>query len=97
MRNHAVQALTPHRTNFVFVPLVYFCYPETTRMSLEEIDWLFLEPHVVKVSLDPTRIRHARNGPSEVKDGEQPGGSPEGQTGSADDEKKGTRLVERVA
>ncbi|RSH95519.1 hypothetical protein EHS25_000611 [Saitozyma podzolica] len=84
-------------TNFVFVPLVYFCYPETTRMSLEEIDWLFLEPHVVKVSLDPTRIRHARNGPSEVKDGEQPGGSPEGQTGSADDEKKGTRLVERVA
>jgi hypothetical protein len=89
--------LRSRRTNFVFVPLVYFCYPETTRLSLEEIDWLFLEPHVVKASLDPERIRHARDGPGEVKDGEQARTSPEGQVGGADDEKKGTRLVERVA
>lgn len=36
--------------NFAFVPLVYFCYPETTNLSLEEIDWLFLEKDVVGTS-----------------------------------------------
>ncbi|KAF3762659.1 general substrate transporter [Cryphonectria parasitica EP155] len=34
--------------NFTFVPLVYFCYPETSNLTLEEIDWLFLEKHAVK-------------------------------------------------
>ena len=28
-------------TNFAFVPLVYFCYPETADFTLEEIDSLF--------------------------------------------------------
>jgi len=37
--------------NFAFVPLVYFVYPETTNLSLEEIDWLFLRRHAVKESL----------------------------------------------
>jgi hypothetical protein len=37
--------------NFSFVPLVYFAYPETSNLSLEEIDWLFLEPDAVKTSL----------------------------------------------
>ncbi|KAI1335234.1 putative Myo-inositol transporter 1 [Xylariaceae sp. FL0016] len=36
--------------NFAFIPLVYFCYPETTNLTLEEVDWLFLEPHAVKRS-----------------------------------------------
>lgn len=36
--------------NFAFVPLVYFCYPETTNLTLEEIDWLFLEKDAVKRS-----------------------------------------------
>ncbi|KAH6657243.1 putative Myo-inositol transporter 1 [Truncatella angustata] len=36
--------------NFAFIPLVYFCYPETSNLTLEEIDWLFLEPHAVKRS-----------------------------------------------
>ncbi|KAL1871881.1 hypothetical protein Daus18300_004514 [Diaporthe australafricana] len=36
--------------NFSFVPLVYFCYPETSNLTLEEIDWLFLEDHAVKTS-----------------------------------------------
>ncbi|KAF9263859.1 general substrate transporter [Marasmius fiardii PR-910] len=39
-------------TNALFVPLVYFCYPETTRLSLEEIDLIFLKPNPVKASLD---------------------------------------------
>ncbi|KAI9841234.1 MAG: hypothetical protein M1837_000899 [Sclerophora amabilis] len=30
-------------TNFAFVPLVYFCYPETANLTLEEIDFLFLK------------------------------------------------------
>lgn len=28
-------------TNFAFVPLVYFCYPETSNLTLEEVDYLF--------------------------------------------------------
>ncbi|KAK1226314.1 hypothetical protein PQX77_010699 [Marasmius sp. AFHP31] len=39
-------------TNALFVPLVYFMYPETSRLSLEEIDLLFLQPNAVKASLD---------------------------------------------
>lgn len=29
----------------------YFCYPETTNLTLEEIDWLFIGPKAVKRSL----------------------------------------------
>ncbi|KAL5434728.1 hypothetical protein PMIN06_011303 [Paraphaeosphaeria minitans] len=43
--------------NFSFVPLVYFCYPETSNLTLEEIDWLFYEGDVVKRS-----IRIAKDG-----------------------------------
>lgn len=28
-------------TNFLFIPLVYFCYPETSNLTLEEVDFLF--------------------------------------------------------
>ena len=28
-------------TNFLFIPLVYFCYPETANLTLEEIDYIF--------------------------------------------------------
>ncbi|KAL4810200.1 general substrate transporter [Aspergillus unguis] len=39
-------------TNFAFVPLVYFCYPETANLTLEEIDYLFTnkEQGAVKLS-----------------------------------------------
>lgn len=37
--------------NISFVPLVYFAYPETANLTLEEIDWLFLEPDAIKTSL----------------------------------------------
>lgn len=37
-------------TNLAFVPIIYFFYPETTNLTLEEIDYLFLEEHVVKHS-----------------------------------------------
>ncbi|KAF2026542.1 putative Myo-inositol transporter 1 [Setomelanomma holmii] len=36
--------------NYSFIPLVYFCYPETANLTLEEVDWLFYEGDVVKRS-----------------------------------------------
>ena len=46
-------------TNFAFVPLVYFCYPETAKLSLEEIDFLFTNPDksAVKVSKELVKAR----------------------------------------
>lgn len=38
-------------TNLAFIPLIYFCYPETNKLTLEEIDWLFLEKDAIKTSL----------------------------------------------
>ncbi|KAJ4396991.1 hypothetical protein N0V93_001215 [Gnomoniopsis smithogilvyi] len=65
--------------NFAFVPLVYYCYPETANLTLEEIDWLFLETDAVKRSRivakqgwgdeDPWQRRANRMGVTE-KDGE---------------------------
>lgn len=41
-------------TNFLFVPLVYFCYPETANLTLEEIDYIFADENksTVKWSLE---------------------------------------------
>jgi len=46
-------------TNFLFVPLVYFCYPETANLTLEEIDYIFAEPDkgAVKWSLEMRKQR----------------------------------------
>ncbi|KAK5102284.1 hypothetical protein LTR24_000194 [Lithohypha guttulata] len=50
-------------TNFLFVPLVYFCYPETANLTLEEIDYIFAEPDkgAVKWSLEMRKER-VKNG-----------------------------------
>lgn len=29
-------------TNLAFIPLVYYCYPETSNLTLEEVDYLFV-------------------------------------------------------
>ncbi|KAL4775156.1 general substrate transporter [Aspergillus nidulans var. acristatus] len=53
-------------TNFAFVPLVYFCYPETANFTLEEIDYLFTnrDKGAVKLSKELHKERkkfgHAR-------------------------------------
>lgn len=31
-------------TSFTFIPIVYYFYPETSNLSLEEIDGLFIKP-----------------------------------------------------
>ncbi len=54
--------------NFAFVPLVYYCYPETKNLTLEEIDDLFItsEEGAVKLSVQvanhgwPDRILESR-------------------------------------
>lgn len=53
--------------NFSFVPLVYFCYPETANLTLEEVDWLFYEGDVVKRSR-----RVAKQGWEQAEGGAQP-------------------------
>lgn len=35
--------LTNDHQNAVFVPIIYFCFPETANKSLEEIDHVFLK------------------------------------------------------
>lgn len=39
---------------------MYFFYPETSNLSLEEIDYLFLEKNAVKASLDPSARESAK-------------------------------------
>jgi hypothetical protein len=39
-------------TNLAFVPIIYFAYPETSNLGLEEIDYLFRERNVVKHSVE---------------------------------------------
>ncbi|KZM20655.1 transmembrane transporter [Ascochyta rabiei] len=43
--NFFVVMITP-----TFIPLVFFCYPETANLSLEEVDWLFYEGGAVAKS-----------------------------------------------
>lgn len=38
-------------TNFSFIPLVYFCYPETANLTLEEIDFIFADDTKSSVKL----------------------------------------------
>lgn len=49
-------------TNFAFVPLVYFCYPETANLTLEEIDYIFADENKssVKWSLEMRKQRLAQ-------------------------------------
>jgi hypothetical protein len=53
-------------TNFAFVPLVYFCYPETANLTLEEIDYLSTNPEKTAVTiskeLHKERKKHGHTG-----------------------------------
>lgn len=50
--------------NFSFVPLVYFCYPETANLTLEEIDFIFADhtKSTVKVSKEMCAARRGKGG-----------------------------------
>lgn len=49
-------------TNFAFVPLVYFFYPETAKFTLEEIDYLFTNPNKGPVQLSEELQKERRRG-----------------------------------
>lgn len=59
--------------NIVFIPIIYFCYPETSNLTLEKIDWLFLEPNVVKRSIDISK--HGWGAESGLEGGQQSPGA----------------------
>ncbi|OOF90233.1 hypothetical protein ASPCADRAFT_157188 [Aspergillus carbonarius ITEM 5010] len=65
-------------TNFAFVPLVYFCYPETARLTLEEIDYLFTNPGKSAVQTSKELVKQRKNGgapgPRLVRPGEKQNG-----------------------
>jgi hypothetical protein len=49
-------------TNLAFIPLVYFCYPETANLTLEEIDYLFTNPERGAVKLSRELHRERKRG-----------------------------------
>jgi Sugar (and other) transporter len=49
-------------TNLAFIPLVYFCYPETANLTLEEIDYLFTNPEKSAVKLSRELHRDRKRG-----------------------------------
>ena len=59
--------------NFSFVPLVYFCYPETANLTLEEIDYLFAskEEGAVKMSVDIAKNGWGKRNRGQVLDSEK--------------------------
>lgn len=44
--------------NACFIPIIYFFYPETARLSLEQIDLLFTGPKVLLHLPESMRERH---------------------------------------
>ena len=46
--------------NFAFVPLVYFCYPETANLTLEEIDFIFADPTKSTVKMSKQMCKERR-------------------------------------
>ena len=88
-------------TNFAFVPLVYFCYPETANLTLEEIDYIFAEPDkgAVKWSLEmrKERLRLGRH-ESMVGFGSGRAGSLAGSTvrGAGDETKDEVQHTEKI-
>jgi len=82
-------------TNFAFVPLIYFFYPETAKMTLEEIDYLFTNPDKgpVKLSKEITKERrkHGRVSTLGMDRSEVKGGTEEDNKGGA-----GKEHIEKV-
>lgn len=55
--------------NFLFLPLIYFFYPETQNLSLEQIDKLFTGEKVLLHWQASMGEKGAIGGGSDIKDG----------------------------
>jgi len=79
--------------NFSFIPLVYFCYPETANLTLEEIDWLFYEGKAVQRS---KRVAKHGWGPGEgvARTRQSPAVLESGSVESKEQEKENVERVE---
>lgn len=51
--------------NFAFVPLIYFCYPETAKLTLEEIDYLFTTPGKSAVQMSKELVKQRKQHPGQ--------------------------------
>ncbi len=70
--------------NFAFIPIVYFCFPETNGHKLEKLDAIFAEAYEKKQNPVFTEKRHRKHGGKLDVEGEA-----EDQAGSEGDEKVG--------
>lgn len=60
-------------TNFAVVPLVYFFYPETSNITHEENDQLFLGADPVKHSLVIAKRKWGQNGVDDMESAKEMG------------------------
>ncbi|KAK7543798.1 MFS transporter [Phyllosticta citricarpa] len=81
--------------NLAFAPLIYFFYPETKNLSLEQIDMLFTGERVL-MHLPPGMAAGLETAAVEAAAAKQPGGDSLGDGEKKEKEKEGVRVVEDV-
>lgn len=57
--------MTDSVQNFAIAPIIYFIFPETNRLSLEEIDHLFIKDEPIGLSPDSGEKDSRANGSGE--------------------------------
>lgn len=79
-------------TNLAFVPLVYFCYPETANLTLEEMDLLYTTRGESPIKISKRIRREKAMGLRTLEAGASSSASAEGVAG----EKGAARATEHI-